>query len=597
MNPFRYSCQRFVYMRSIRSIHSLIKSNERVRINGMMYRPLGMVSNYHIEAWVKQDINDKLTQEQRDYIYGLARSRSVKVLCFVQNRYQPILTSTLSFDKWLPVSKIRNACMDDHLSDYLEYLNSLENKSIVNGENNQKDNMLTYLSNKGISFEQSVYSYIKTLYPGMTISIGQSYDAGDNNKYTATLDAIKKGYAFIFQAVLWNYKNMTYGCADILVRSDYIKYILPDFDYQYDIPHYVVFDIKLNHDSDLLPYIKSQLCLYNQALGTMQYYEPKNVFIWGKSKIVPLMITDDIKKNTNDAIEWVRNISTVDESNPLLLPNMKTKNISKCNWLKKKIAKDKHELTQLWNVSYKHRNIAHNNGITSLNHPQLTAEKMGITSPIKKAIINKFIKSYQSNDKIIGNITDLGGWKTNRRNYYLDIETICMKHFTNVSNDFIFMIGVGYMDDNKWRFEGMVVSELTENEEKRILQRLVEIIGNDPTFHWGSHERTIILPKLLKYGIVNDTRFYNMNKWFMDEKIIIKGMLNFKLKSVVDAMREQSLSDIQYGCIDNGLDAMYQAWKIYQGDNIISDLDDILDYNEKDCYALAEIHKVLKSEH
>lgn len=581
-------------MRSVRAIPNLVKCDTKMRFNGRLYRPLGFVSNYNVEAWVRDHPDDPMTPEQNDYIFNLARSRRVKVYCFVANRYQPVLTDTLIFDKWIPTSKIRNAMMDDHLSDYLEHKYG-KKKGNNNSRNNTNDNMMSFLARKGLEYEQQIVDYIQRLYPQVCVKVGDSYEAGDYNKYKQTLKYIHDGYGFIFQPVLWNYSNQTFGCADMIVRTDYLKQLCPTIDYQVQLPHYVVIDVKLNQHTDLMPYIKGQLCLYTQALGEMQRYKPEAAFVWSKTGINVLPLTPETERDAADALEWLRNIHTVDENNPLLLPNMKTKNICSFSKLKKQIAKEKQEVTQLWNVTLKHRNRAVMNGVVSLQDPRLCTEVLGITSDFKRGVVDALIKSYQSDRLVSGNVTNYGGWKTNERNYYLDIETICMKHFVDRSYDFVFMIGVGWWEAGEWKYEAFVADDLTSESEQTILQKFVQLVGTSPTFHWGTHEKSVILPKLTKYRIGTMLNLYDMNRWFLEEKIIIKGMLDFKLKTVVDVMNNHKLTDIRWEEVTNGLDAMYSAWNIYTKKTPYEGMRDIVRYNEKDCFALSEIHRVLKN--
>lgn len=583
MNPFLHACKRFVYWRSLKSLPSFDRNKSKVKLDGQWYRPLGVLHNYHIESWIKEYPTQIMTPDMKKYIHNLSKIKPVKVYCFLENKYQPLLMETLTIQKWTPISKIKNACMDDHLIDYLQH-------KFVSGSCDKPDNMHQYIIQKGIDFEYHVKKEIENRYPSVCVTIGDSFEAESYDKYQATLKAIQDGYGFIFQPVLWNYDNHTYGCADLLIRSDYLNAYIP---YKSPFPHYVVVDIKLNHDTDYLPYIKSQLHLYNEALGNMQRFKCNETFIWSRSGIMRVPITVDIMNVTNDALKWIHSMDLIDEDDPILLPNMKSKNISKFMREKKVIAEKKKEMTQLWNVGIKHRNNAIQAGVTSLQHPLLDADVLGINGEYKKGVVNALIKSYQSWELVMGNVTNFGGWMTNERNYYLDIETICMSHFIDVSGNYIFMIGVGWMDSGEWKYEKMVANALTPFEEQRLLQRLVDLVGDKSVFHWGTHERIIIMPKLEKYGISHNLNLYDMNRWFLDEKIVIKWMLDFKLKTVIRAMQKNNMTKLEWDGMDNGLDAMYLAWKLYQGIESGDKMESIIKYNEKDCFALSEIHRVL----
>ena len=104
---------------------------------------------------------------------------------------------------------------------------------------------------------------------------------------------MKNGIPIIYQGVLQDRQNKIFGIADILIRSDFINKFIPN-----SIPvelenikspllgndityHYYVIDIKfstlhLDKDGEFLlnsnefPAYKSQVCMYNIALGKMQ---------------------------------------------------------------------------------------------------------------------------------------------------------------------------------------------------------------------------------------------------------------------------------------------------------------------------------------
>jgi hypothetical protein len=160
---------------------------------------------------------------------------------------------------------------------------------------------------------------------------------------------MKNGIPIIYQGVLHNYDNKTYGIPDLLVRSDYINTLLgynvisedeekigsPNLKIKY---HYKVIDIKhstiylkkdgehiLNVES--IPAYKSQLYIYTLALNKILGININKAFIWGKKYKInkdennnfmnKLGIIDydnnDIEyiEKTNNAINWIKELRSL----------------------------------------------------------------------------------------------------------------------------------------------------------------------------------------------------------------------------------------------------------------------------------------------
>jgi hypothetical protein len=383
----------------------------------------------------------------------------------------------------------------------------------------------------------------------------------------------------------------------MLVRSDFLAKLFPAAEgtewINAAFPYYVVVDVKLSYNADLMPYYRSQLYLYNEALSQMQHYDPGIAFIYAKDGLHMVGWDEALIRQVDEALEWYRNITSVSTSDPRLMPNMKAKSGNRFKGIKKRIAQENHEITQLWNVTLRHRNIAVQNGISSLLHPGLTAELMGIHGK-KAATINALLESYRSSQVISGTVDDFGGW-TRGDNYYLDIETINMKIFDAGTSNIVFMIGIGWEEHGQWKYVNYHIERLDELAEKEILVHAMELLKHKRVFHWGTHEKSVLLPKFAALGLdVNELNMYDMNRWFIENKIVIKGMLNFKLKSVCNALSVNNLTDMMYDDMEDGLDAMYQAWKMYTNGDFV-EYDKLIRYNEKDCMVMKEIHRVLKA--
>jgi predicted RecB family nuclease len=91
---------------------------------------------------------------------------------------------------------------------------------------------------------------------------------------------------------------------------------------------------------------------------------------------------------------------------------------------------------------------------------------------------------------------------------------------------------------------------------------------------------------------------------FLNEPIVVKGALNYSLKSITRALFENNLIstiwDTSSSCA-NGLNAMLLAYKIYNKQDSNPDEDftmkEIKKYNEIDCKCLWEIINYLRKNH
>jgi hypothetical protein len=89
---------------------------------------------------------------------------------------------------------------------------------------------------------------------------------------------------------------------------------------------------------------------------------------------------------------------------------------------------------------------------------------------------------------------------------------------------------------------------------------------------------------------------------FTSEPIVVKGALNFRLKTIGKAMYKLGLIDILWedNEVTDGLAAMMHAVKYYTGDvenTNVSIMDTIVDYNEIDCKVIWAIIKYLRLNH
>ena len=341
-----------------------------------------------------------------------------------------------NWDHWVSATKTRNYMFNDGLVDWLnEYgrgervvkrrkIDVNEIDPSIDAKHNSS--FFGHLKKQGLKFEQEVIANLYKRFPGQIKTIANIYQARQTDKFNDTITAMKSGTPFINQAVLHNTSNQTYGVADLLVRSDYLSVLFNEppitkaeasVGCQFsDEWHYRVIDIKFSSlnlradathllNSGSAPAFKSQLYIYNEALGHIQDYTPGQAYILGrkwsytKKKInyygngwfdragtIDFTKIDSVfAKKSEEAIQWIRNVrqngsswSINPPSKPELYPNMKNSSDSPWHSTKVNLADSLGEITSVWNCGIKNREFAHKKGIKSWRNPECTAANLNI---------------------------------------------------------------------------------------------------------------------------------------------------------------------------------------------------------------------------
>ena len=205
--------------------------------------------------------------------------------------------------------------------------------------------------------------------------------------------------------------------------------------------------------------------------------------------------------------------------------------------------------------------------------------------------------------------------------FYLDFETL-NSNFGSIikegvisydDNQFIFLIGLGYIKDGVWTFKKFLMNNKTKYDEDLVFDKFFAYVNyllkiNNKTiakfYHWSQAE-VISYNKFKSKNnvIINDKHFifYDLYNIFIQEPILIKGALNFSLKTIAKTLYNHNLIkstwDTSSPC-SNGLNAMILANKLYDKDLNVNNepiMKEIMYYNEIDCKVMYEIHSLIKS--
>lgn len=560
--------------------------------------------------------------------------------------------SKYDFDKknLVSPSHLRNYILNDPLIDYLDYyrINTLNDNPNRERANSIADNDFEeFIKLKGIDFEKKIMDQFK--YKICTIDGIISEES-----YNKTINALNNKEPIIYQGVLFDFKNKTYGRPDLIIKGDFLNKI---FNENVNENFYYIIDIKFSTItlSSCEKYItncngisvyKSQILIYMNAINQILKQDNNLAFILGKrysivkngikniiynddySKIAKINYqTYDLKYNViiKNAIDWIFRLRqdgltwkllpkpSVNE----LYPNMSNSKDGKWRSLKKELAEQIKELTLIVNVGYNERMNAFNKGIHSFDDIRCNSFNLGIKGSKSKIVDNIIeINSSACLDQIKPEIIkyDNNNWRKSidhQMEFYLDYETT-----TDFDKDnFIFMIGIGYIMksescQNNWNFKCFVSKNNSKEAQTEMFatfwnyinNKLLELNKTEALFiHWTDAEPSFYNRAKIEFNLPNK-KFLDLYKVFINEPIVIKGAFNYSLKTIGNAMYKLKLIntfwDSNSNC-SNGLDALVQANKIfYSNDNVqSSNMLDITNYNEIDCKVLCEILEYLRINH
>jgi hypothetical protein len=561
------------------------------------------------------------------------------------------------WEEWIGASSTRNYFLDDPLIDWLKEfnVNDINQKPykkeysqdlfIYSKKNKSTKNFKDYILNEGVNFEEKVMIQMKAEKKYKIVQISDNYQSKNVELFQKTVDCMKSGVEIIYQGVLHDEENKLFGSPDILIRSDILNKFIGYNIYNYKEKssklgtdwHYVVIDIKnsiihlksdkqhVKNEGSVAAY-KGQLYVYTKALNYIQGTNITKSFILGKKytwakhqeEKNPLKALGIIDFNVHDKWviekfenfkEWILEMrknglkwSIDPPSRKELYPNMKNEMETEYNMVKKQIAEKYHEITDVYYCNYEKRCMSHEKGIIGWNDKNCNSSSLGFNNGIISKRVDTILDINRSKDLIRPKKIDTGNnyWRNcflSEKEYFLDFETInaCVGNY----DDFIFMIGVGCIDNNQWVYKNFIAKDLSNDSEKEILKQFLEYVDHDGLFyHWSNAEKSIYEKKLEKYNL-NDIKFYDLNKFFVDNLIVVKGCLNWSLKNIAKKMFEYGFIKTNWNddnCKD-GLSAMILAFKMYKKKSKLQDFDPIIKYNEIDCKVMYEILNYLRINH
>jgi hypothetical protein len=329
-----------------------------------------------------------------------------------------------------------------------------------------------------------------------------------------------------------------------------------------------------------------------------------------------------------EAINWIRDVRSdghtwsVDPPSRLeLYPNMKNTIDSPWKSVKKEIADDIGEITQVWMCGTKQRNIAISKGVTSWRDPRLSAELMDITGAKTSSIVNAILNTNRGTDDYNPKYLD-EPLPRHDIEFFVDFETINEivdpiddKFPQTINETYLFMIGIGWRTSGKsqWIYKHFTTKyiDFAGNFERDNLiafhKYIIEILDKHNTrdyiiYHWSQAEPRIYKDMVHKYDLeysdMLNNRWFDLLAVFKNNIITIRGAFNYGLKSIAKALYDLDYINTYWednGIVD-GLNAMVKALECSDDAkkrNIHMEktpiMKHIIKYNETDCRMLLEI--------
>jgi hypothetical protein len=569
----------------------------------------------------------------------------------MDDRKQPIREASIigpgdgDWLEWVSATDTRNYLLQDPLLDWLNLYG--HDKGFQKDDSrpayDARTDFAGFILRKGREFEIAVVKYLGTVTAILEFANSSSH-ARDLKVVNETLEAMRRGVTVIYQGVLWNNENRTYGIPDLLVRSDELVRLFPGIlppeearqpasNFDGKPWHYRIVSIKFTTlhlltggelgNSGAAPAYKSEVFIYNAALGRTQGYLPpvsyvlgrgweqtvKNVTSRGESciaRLAPVTQNSTLAKGVcledkvQEACAWIRRVRregsawTVlpDPSVPELRPNMKNDQDAPWSVAKKNIAKELQELTLLWQVGHDKRRNANSVGVFRWRDPRTTASAIGVTGtkqgPVLQAILD--INQSTTGPTVAPPQVASGGdaWRTETQLvFYVDFEAV-----NDLNDDFskiprrggqtlIFMIGCGHIEDSRWQFKCFTVDSLTPLAEgaiivswlehmKEVRNRVCQTEGDPMIIHWSPAETSFLETayNAARQRHAERARDWPTLRWFdllkeviKEQPIAVRGALSFGLKVVAQALHGHHLIETQWknGSVD-GQGAMIGAW-------------------------------------
>lgn len=471
--------------------------------------------------------------------------------------------------------------------------------------------------------------------------------------FMKTLECMGKGAPVITKAALWHAPSRTYGTADIIAKTSWLRKnfasLRPLLEGEPD--HYVVLDTKMKTGLDTsakavdLAMDSTQVRMYSSIMGSLQNSMPRHAFLVTKDRVLdPLPVEvgyklgEPLEEEIESLLELFRKIKCEGAdlrpwSDELVAANPFNTKDAPWSHAKKIIVAERMPNRGLHLIPYvgvREAEVLRAAGVSSVD--DLLAAGPGA---LRNANVPGFGRKRLSRAEAILSAnraeqqTEISVPKRvvpRRRKVelFVDMEFYGAGMKADFSDwpemkgrEMVFMIGVGYEDANgKWQFERFVASEDTLDAERVMWKEFVDYLGTlgviygsaqevdteTALYHWSAAEVHQAKRAAERVGIdvLAKLPWVDLQKPFHNGPIALPKQWDFSIKSVSKALGEMSSehrTDYPEG-LGVGSDAMVMALRAYErgGDVVNStEINLVTEYLEVDCKCLWQILRWLRA--
>tara|TARA_B100001094_G_scaffold332541_1_gene405091 strand:- start:1689 stop:3314 length:1626 start_codon:yes stop_codon:yes gene_type:complete len=532
--------------------------------------------------------------------------------------------------------QLKNHILNDSLNDWFNIVHQKHNHYLPD----QPNRFLIELDKQKTEYKQKLIDELCSKYA--------QYILKDQNQ-DQVQSSIQKNQKYIFMNSQLYHKDYNINVQpDLIIHRDIFKEIFDEIEDE-DLPEYIILDILYNilhftsDKNDILNqgnmyYSKCKIALATICITNNRYgyfigkeYRHKNKTLEKKKTIGKYKIDQEYFDTIQDSIEWLKKLNR-NYDNWVILPKPSVKELypnmnQKCGqWIteKKKLADKIHEITLVWNISYKKRCILMDKGITQWSDPVLLSNiyPYQIKENQRELIQDKMIEINKQTELLITprRIKDLdfiSKIKDQKNSIILDIESVVSldeneSYFETIEGTTdkprICILGT-ILNKEPYIFKDFTIKYLTNEEEKKIILYWVDYLYKQfqqtpiQVYHWGNAEKLYLQYMKGKYPDINYPQFncIDLLVYFKQEPISIQGCFGYGLKEIVKQLYNFKLIENEWKDDIDGLNAMIQIIQTSEEAQLkripikrYSIIKKIIYYNYMDCRVIVDILKLLQ---
>jgi len=509
---------------------------------------------------------------------------------------------------WMPASQVRPLIIGDPALLWLEY----HGAQFGFQPDSSPYDYLDFIAEKSRQFE---VKWLQEMAPAAPIVCRDASDVASRSKVEETCELMGQGVPCISQPALWWAPERIYGAPDLLVLSSWLNQRFPGLLGESALApdHYVVLDLKFTTKIDESSKARdrqsyaAQVRLYSYMLGCLQGVMPAQAFLVTRDRLAdpfPVAIASTLGGTLDPDLAALRDqFVEIKVNGACYLPwrdAIVASDVDNADerWYaaKQVIARERtpgRDPALVYQVGARAKQALAELGFSSLE-AMLRAAPVAVPLESVKGIgatrarqIRALLQANRTGRSLLPPPAAVPAKRSCE--FFVDFE-----YFTSVDVDFerqwpalegremIFMAGVGWEENGRWRFEPLAAEAEDPQAERRLLERFVELLqdksrgalthsGRAVLYHWTAAEVWQARAAADRHALPEDhplrhLPWCDLQKVFLDGPAALPGALAYGLKEVATALAACSPAHATAwpADLDQGLSAMVMGWKAYR---------------------------------